>query len=156
MNLLRRGAILFAAGIALAALAPSAEAGGPFQYYAITPCRAVDTRSGYGGIVGSGVANERQFQIKTVCGVPADALAVSMNVTAVAPSGDGYYEFWPVGGTPQTSTLNFNAGEPALANGAIFPLGPGSPDLVMFYGSYVTPSDSATGHVILDVTGYFK
>ena len=57
--------------------------------------------------------------MKGVCNVSATAKAVSLNVTVVAPNTEGFLSLWPSGGAfPGVSTLNFLAGEPALANGA--------------------------------------
>lgn len=132
--------------------AQPAQAQTGLQYYALTPCRAVDTRSGYGGIMTASV--QRNFTIKGVCGVPSSALAVSLNVTIVSPTQDGFVSLWPNGGArPVVSTVNFNAGEPALANGAIVPLAVTTPDLGTIYG---TASGTGTINTILDITGYFQ
>jgi hypothetical protein len=123
------------------------------SFYNLSPCRAVDTRSGFGGSVPG--ATERRFQIRGVCGVPVDAKTVTLNVTAVAPSHGGFLVLWPAGnGMPAVSNLNFNDGEPAIANGAVVPLGSGSPDLSLAYGSPLGAADRV--HVVVDVTGYFK
>ena len=141
--------VLAAAGFATR----EAQAQTGLQYYAVTPCRAVDTRTGFGGIVPA--STERQFIMKGVCNVPASAKAVSLNVTVVLPSQDGFFALWPTGGTyPSVSTINFLANEPALANGAIVPIkNPGTPDLSTGYG---TASGTGQSHLVLDVTGYFQ
>jgi hypothetical protein len=62
---------------------------------------------------------------------------------------------WPTGGSvPLVSTLNFAAGEPAIANGAIIPVAVGTPDLSVTYGTCCGGTFST--HLILDVTGYFQ
>jgi hypothetical protein len=123
------------------------------QFYNLAPCRAVDTRGGYGGRVPG--ATLRNFQIKGFCGVPTDAKTVTLNVTAVSPTHGGFLVLWPAGGTiPGVSNLNFNDGEPAIANGAVVPLAAGNPDLSLAYGAPLGASDSVD--VVLDVTGYFK
>lgn len=123
-----------------------------FQYFAVTPCRAADTRTGQGGIIQASVF--RAFTIKGVCGVPGTAKAVSLNLTIVSPTADGFFSMWPYGGSfPVVSTINFVAGEPAIANGAIVPLAVGTPDL---YGGYGTATGSGQTQAILDVTGYFQ
>jgi hypothetical protein len=122
------------------------------QYYAVTPCRAVDTRSGFGGIIQASVF--RGFTMQGVCGVPVGAKAVSVNLTIVGPSQTGFFSLWPFGGPfPTVASINFDTGEPAIANGAIVPLATGSPDL---YGGYGTGNGQGTTHAILDVTGYFQ
>lgn len=138
----------------VAIVAPMRSGGQALQFYNLTPCRAVDTRAaGYGGKVPG--ATVRNFQIKGVCGVPADARTVALNVTAVSPTHGGYLVLWPAGTTiPPVSCLNFNGGEPAIANGAVVPLGAGNPDLSVAYGAPLGASDLVD--VVLDVTGYFK
>jgi hypothetical protein len=145
-------ALLVASVVAAGLSARPAQAQTGLQYYALTPCRAVDTRSGFGGIVQASVF--RGFTMKGVCGVPAGALAVSVNLTIVGPTADGFFSLWPYGGPfPVVASINFAAGEPAIANGAIVPLAAGTPDL---YGGYGTANGQGTTHAVLDVTGYFK
>ena len=87
MKVLRHGAIFLAAGIALAALAPRALGdGGPYQYFALTPCRVIDTRS-TARVTNAAFAS---FTVKGVCNVPAGAVAASLNVTVVAPTAAGF------------------------------------------------------------------
>jgi hypothetical protein len=157
MKVLMRGAILLAAGTVLVALAPSALGAGPYQYFAITPCRIVDTRST------ARVKNDAfvNFTVKGVCGVPVDAVAGSLNVTVVAPTAAGYLSIWPFGvSPPNVSTMNYASGDPAIANGAIVPLSAGTPDITLNIGPCPggCPAVTATYQldVILDVTGYFK
>jgi hypothetical protein len=146
-------AVLFVASVTAAGLAARpAHAQTGLQYYAVTPCRAVDTRSGFGGTVQASVF--RGFTMKGVCGVPSTAKAVSLNLTIVGPSADGFFSLWPYGGPfPTVATINFAAGEPAIANGAIVPLATGTPDL---YGGYGTANGQGTTQAIMDVTGYFQ
>ncbi len=149
-------AIPFVAG---AAFTRPADAQAGLQFFAVTPCRAVDTRSGSGGIIPAAV--ERKLIIKNICGIPGTAKAVSLNATIVTPTVDGFFSMWPSGGTfPVVSTINFLAGEPALANGAIVPLSAapvacplGNCDLSVAYG---TSSGAGQTHAVLDVTGYFQ
>lgn len=149
-----KSALVIAAGFVVAgAFATRAQAQTGLQFYAVTPCRAADTRTGFGGILPASTL--RNFTIKTVCGVPATAKAVAINVTVVNPNADGFFFVWPANGAvPGVSTINFNAGEPAIANGAIVPLYTGGvPDLSAAYG---TATGAGTAHVVLDVTGYFQ
>jgi hypothetical protein len=134
-------------------LAVPAFADGPFQFHSVTPCRVVNTRTGIGSPntpLQSNVA--RNFTIQGACGVPAGAKAVALNVTITTPTGAGHLTLWPAGTSlPTVSTLNYNAGEPALANGAIVPLAASTPDL----SARPFLADNGNVHVILDVTGYF-
>jgi hypothetical protein len=155
MSKVRNGrTILIAASIVAAGfVARPAQAQTGLQFYAVTPCRAADTRLGFGGILPASTV--RNFTIKSVCNVPTTAKAVAVNVTVVGPNADGFFFLWPAGGTvPGVSTINFNAGEPAIANGAIVPLAaPVGSDLS---GAYGTATGSGTAHVVVDVTGYFQ
>lgn len=145
---------VLAAASLLVCLAASGRADAQaLSFYNLSPCRAVDTRNGSGGILPG--ATERKLQIRGVCGVPADAKTVTVNVTAVGPTHEGYLVLWPTGGNfPVVSNLNFNDGEPAIANAAVVPLGSGSPDLSVAYGAKFGGADRT--HVVVDVTGYFK
>jgi len=152
-SVVRLSVAVIAASLMLVALpAPLATAAGPFQYHSLTPCRAVDTRAGQGPILND--AGTRTFTIQGVCGVPVGAKAVSINVTAVGPNGQGFLTLFPSGTTqPVVSNLNYSAGEPALGNGAIVPLGAATPDLSVFSRVAVA---SGTVHMVIDVTGYFQ
>jgi hypothetical protein len=148
----------FALALFVAAALP-ALADGPFQFFPLAPCRVVDTRNAAGVNGGPAVtANQlRKFRIQGNCGVPAGAKAVSLNATVVSPGSAGWLGVYPATGFSGTSTINFNAGEFAIANGAIVPLSavavPADMDLSAFWGNY--SGVSPTTHVILDITGYF-
>jgi len=156
-----RFALLFAASILLSVSVASAA--GPYQFYSVTPCRIADTRAGTGfsGLSGPpalAAGANRSFPVVGLCGIPGGAdpaKAVAFNVTAVSPSKDGFIKIWPFGqALPAVSTINFVAGEPAIANGAIVPLGSDATfQISLVYGT-ATPGGSAD--LILDVTGYFK
>jgi hypothetical protein len=137
---------------------------GPFQYFAVTPCRLADTRSAsynvgafLNGTPSISGTVTRAFFTKGMCGVPGTAAAVTLNATVVNPTGQGWLALWPAGTVwPGISTLNFSAGAGATANGAIVPLsGCTSPcgDLNVVYG--VVPSANTTD-LVLDITGYFQ
>lgn len=145
-----------------AVLAPAMPAGaaGPFRFYALTPCRIVDTRNAPGPTGGPALNHNtsRTFPIQGQCGVPSGAKAVALNVTITQPNGNGYLTLYPSDGAqPVVSNINFVANETALANGAIVPLGAAAPDLAVF-AAVPFPQSSPPGrvHVILDVTGYFQ
>jgi len=147
--------LVVGAFVAIAPAPAMAQTGGPYTYYAVTPCRVADTRDGTGGVpIAPLVAGTPvTFTVQGKCLIPAGAKAATLNVTITAPSLPGYLTLWPAGTTqPVVSTINFAAGEPALANGAIVPLGATTPDLSILFGSYTT---GGRIDVILDVTGYF-
>ena len=139
------GTIVAGAGTATGRIADSLSLV-PLGFYTVTPCRAVDTRSG-APLVG-GVA--QTFQIAGACGIPSTARAVSVNVTALGPTANGNVRIFP-GGTPppSTSTVNFRAGQ-TRANNAISALGTFG-DL----GVLLSPP-GGTSHVIIDVNGYLQ
>lgn len=123
----------------------------PTSFVGITPCRMVDTRagSGFGGAYGppSLAATPRDFVLTGRCGVPAQAVAVSLNFTVVVPTGDGFLSAFPTAGTvPIVSTLNFRAGQ-VLANAALVPLGSG--------GAITVFTNGASTDLLIDVNGYF-
>jgi len=123
------------------------------SYFALTPCRAVDTRNPAGVNGGPALTTTtRNFQIRGNCGVPTTAKAISMNVTitGATTTTSSWLTIWPSGGTePVVSTINFTSADSAVANGAIVGLSTNTQDLSV---------QNATGsvHVILDVTGYFQ
>jgi hypothetical protein len=146
--------LAFLAGIfslVLTAVAPRASA--QYSYYALNPCRVVDTRNANGvdggPILGSGA--QRSFTVRGVCGVPTTAKAVSLNLAITGMNAGGYITLWPSGQTqPVVSSINFAGTEPALANGAIVGLSTNAQDLSVFDGS------NSAVHIIIDVTGYFQ
>ncbi len=118
---------------------------GPSQFYAVTPCRIVDTRSNGGPIQGG---TSRSFQIPALgsCDIPSSASAYSLNITVVPHGALGYLTIWPQGNIqPTASTMNSRDGR-TKANAAIVPSGSN--------GVSVYVSD--TSDVILDTNGYFN
>ena len=144
-------ALFVFATLLFGATTASAQTG--LSFFAVNPCRVVDTRNPVatngGPVMTQG--GQRNFAIRNNCGVPADAAAVSLNVTIVNATTSSFLTLWPAGTTrPTVSTINFSQTDPSLANGAIVALGPaGSPDLSVF-------NCCGNVHVILDITGYFK
>ena len=154
-------ALTVALMVAMAASFPgTAQAAGPFQYHALTPCRIVDTRNPNGPNAGPALTfpgtRPRIFQIQGNCGVPNGAAAVTINVTIVSPnmtgpSGGGFLTLYPPSQPlPNVSTINWGNADTALANGAIVPLDVAPNDLAVWLGGI------GTVNVIIDVTGYFQ
>ncbi|HYC92971.1 MAG TPA: hypothetical protein VEO54_27445 [Thermoanaerobaculia bacterium] len=139
---------ILAAAFAIPALAQS----GPYQYFPLSPCRAVDTRgatSTNGGPI-FGTNSTRNFQIRGLCGVPSTAKAVSLNVTVTQATASSWLAVWPSGQTrPVVSMINFEPSDPALANGIIVGLSTNAQDLSVY-------NNFGNVHVIVDVTGYFQ
>ena len=115
----------------------------------ITPVRVVDTRSGLGGVNGIRPATTTQTcAIASGNGIPANAVGLVGNLTAVAYTQGGYLAIFPGGtGWPGNSTVNFQPPIYAWANA-----------FVVLFGSGGTVSVymGATSHVVIDVTGYLQ
>jgi uncharacterized repeat protein (TIGR01451 family) len=123
--------------------------GGALRFVPITPCRVADTRNptgAFGGpILGAGVS--RDFNIPaSACGIPANAVAYSLNLTVVPTGALSYLSVWPAGQPqPLVSTLNSLDGR-VKANAAIVPAG---------VNGAVTLFATDTTHGIIDINGYF-
>jgi hypothetical protein len=127
--------------------------GTPGTYHAITPTRVLDTRNGTGGLSGPFTNHAaRTFQVTGgSSGVPANATAVTGNLTVTGQTSSGYLYIGPVANNnPTSSTLNFPVGDDR-ANAAIVQLGAGGTLSITF----VAPSNGPTAQAIFDVTGYF-
>ena len=125
-------------------------------YVPVEPNRLVDSRSKLGVPARLTSGTPTQFPVANralvVTGsVPADAAAVTGNLTTVNSTSSGHFALTPdrPAGTPKTSTLNFPKGE-VRANAVTVPLGSGGVLWVTFIGS-----GGAKADVVFDVTGYF-
>ena len=110
-------------------------------YHAVTPVRALDTRSGRQPSAGS---------VSTVAlsgryGIPAAGVAAAVvNVTAVNPARAGYLQVYPGSQRPTTSTVNYSAGR-TTAGMTIVPMG--TDGRISLY-------TSAASHQLVDVVGW--
>jgi alpha-tubulin suppressor-like RCC1 family protein len=117
----------------------------------LPPVRVADTRAGQPVAfpvtkVPLGGGATLQVPIGGASGVPANASAVVVNVTATQPVGGGHLRVYPCGqAVPNASTLNYGAGA-SVAAGAI--VGLGSNGRICVYSPTQT-------HVLVDVSGYF-
>jgi hypothetical protein len=143
------------ASAALILAATPAVADGPFRFYPLTPCRLIDTRQpAQAPVMNSG--DTRNFKIRGTCGLPTDAKAAALNVTIATPSKKGHIRAFPSDvALPNISTLNFAGGENAVANGAIIPM-PADTASATDMSIYLYMVEPGTGHMVVDVTGYFK
>ena len=123
-------------------------------YNPVSPVRLLDTRvSPVNGHHGAIVAKTPMTW--TVAGrgeVPANATAVTGNLTVTGQGAAGYVYLGPVAtSAPTASTLNFPLGD-TRANGVTVQLGAsGTLSAVYISGT----STTKTTHLILDVTGYY-
>jgi hypothetical protein len=126
------------------------SAGAGSTWLPLGPTRFLDTRiAGSGGVFRS--QTPRSIRIAGVNGVPAGAVGVTANVTAVDETSDGYLSVTrdPIT-RPSTSTLNFPTGD-IRPNNLTAPLAADGTLSIVFVGT----ATSATTDVVLDVTGYF-
>ena len=74
------------------------QAGGPYQFYAVAPCRIVDTRlapgpTGGPALVGNFTTPVRSFPIRaTNCNIPTTAQAAALNITIVSPTAGVHHQ----------------------------------------------------------------
>jgi len=77
------------------------------------PTRLADTRTGVGtsGVSELNAGQTMSVQVTGVAGIPADAKAVALNVTAIHPSGAGNLRVFPNGAdVPNASNINYQPG----------------------------------------------
>lgn len=82
------------------------SSGGGARYRSLSPVRLVDSRNDASRM---GDQSVRRVHVTDANGVPGSgATGVTLNVTAVNPSGDGYFGVFPCGsGVPDISSLNY-------------------------------------------------
>jgi hypothetical protein len=126
-------------------------AGDGGRYVPASPSRLLDSRFGT-GLAGPFEAREpRVVQIAGRGGIPADAKAVTLNLTVVGSTAAGYVSLTPTATTaPTTSTINFPKGD-TRANGVTVPLGPGGTLAAVYIAG-----PGALTHLLIDVTGYSR
>jgi hypothetical protein len=123
--------------------------GGGLQFYTLTPCRLIDTRTPNDApalLAGS----DREFVATGRCGIPATARALVANLTVTSSSSQGRVLAYPTAtAKPTASTLNYRAGQ-TRANNAVVALNPA--------GRLTVSCSQAFGstHFVMDVTGYME
>jgi hypothetical protein len=123
----------------------------PATYTALNPPqRALDSRSGP-GFTGKLYANgARSFKVGGLYGVPANATAVTGNVTVVKPTSSGAVYVGPtLLNYPTTSALNFAKGQ-TVGNGLSVALSPTG----YLYATLIARSGNYAD-LVFDVTGFF-
>jgi len=133
----------------------------PSDFFAVMPCRAIDSRDP--NQPGLGGDRSHDFLLRGVCGVPADATAVMVNLTVVGVDNNptekhGFFTVFDAGldtgdeTHPGVSHLNWPAGTRALANGATVPFASENPNLRIWAGYH----GDFSANLLVDVSGYFR
>jgi predicted esterase len=124
--------------------APKIEAASPSRYQAVAPIRVLDTRSAV-GVAKAGKATAVVIE-KALRQVPADAAAVTLNITVNEPDAAGFITVYACGASPPvTSNANFQAGQ-TVANLVI-----ARPNSL----GQLCVSSSSPSHLIADLQGWF-
>jgi len=122
----------------------------------ITPCRVLDTRAGSAVAtrqtpLGAGETyTQNAHGNNGLCtGIPTDATALSLNVTAINATVAGtYLTFWPTGASlPDASSLNPVPGQPPTPNAVVTDISTG--------GQFNIFNFSGTVNLLVDINGYF-
>ena len=133
---------IFIAAISVAVVPKAAQAA--TGYNALSGARLYDSRS----FTPFANGETRTLVIAGSGGVPVNATAVVLNVTAVAPTASGFFTVWPAGQTrPGTSNVNFKPGD-TVPNAVIVQLGSG--------GAVNLYNLGGSAHMLVDVAGYFE
>ncbi|MEZ5145454.1 MAG: alpha/beta hydrolase, partial [Acidimicrobiales bacterium] len=120
-------------------------------FHAVGPSRILDSRPG-GPQVGPfsspwGPGTTREVSVAGVGGVPADADAVVLNVTATSTTAASFLSVWPTGGPrPLVSSLNWSAGQ-TVPNAVTVKVGAG--------GTVSVFNPTGSVDVVIDVVGWF-
>lgn len=119
------------------------------RYHSIVPARILDSRDGT-GLSGPWSGNQsRDLQVAGVGGVPGDATAVVLNLTATNTTARSFVTAWPAGvARPWASNLNFEAGQ-TIPNLVIVQVG--------FLNQRVSLYNfNGSVQLVADVVGYFN
>lgn len=133
----------------------------PIESYRAVDTRLQGTRTKLGRsaddptLDGFGVATGVRFDLESDARIPANAVAVTYNVTVTETEGAGFVQIdgWAFA-TGGTSTVNWSGPGETVANSGVARLTSafGEPAQV---GIYVGGASGAQTHVVLDITGYY-
>jgi hypothetical protein len=139
-------------------------ASGAALFVPVLPCRVADTRRPDSGLGGPAIAggSSRDFIISdSPCGIPANAVAYSLNVAVVPKHTLGFLTVWPTGQSrPEVSTLNSPDGRiksnAAIvvvgANGAISVFATDTTDVILDINGYSSDASNITGLAFFPLT----
>ena len=126
----------------------------PSGFTGVSPKRVFDRRPGFSPTALRTVSTTKvgadtilEFKVVDLAGaVPASGVgAVSLNVTAVGPSADRYVTVYPCGTRPDSSSVNYAAGQ-RVANAVITPVS--ATGTVRYFSQNLTD-------LVVDVNGWF-
>jgi len=125
------------------------------SFHTAVPCRILDTRNANGPLGGPALVagTRRDFVLTGTCGIPANAISISANVTVTQPSTAGTLVAFPaeLAQAPLATTLAFRAGM-TRANNAVLLVARDGSGAVAF--SNDLPSGSV--HLIVDANGWWE
>ncbi len=117
----------------------------------ITPVRVLDSRSGKGVSGKFTTGQARTWQVAGIGTIPANAVAVTGNVTVTQQNASGFVAVTPTAtNNPPSSSINFPVGD-NRANNLTVPLS----STGTLSALYKAATAGKTTHIIFDVTGYF-
>lgn len=117
---------------------------GDLGFVPMTPTRVLDTRPSAAAL---GPASRTDLKVAGVGGVPADAKAVALTITAVHSSTITHVRAWPAGQTmPNASVVNADSTRGAAGTVMV---GVGGEGKVSLY------NQAGSVHLIVDVAGYY-
>lgn len=122
-------------------------------FVGITPCRLADTRpepNRVGSVETLGAEGIETFVAvgsAGQCTIPADAVAVSLNVTALGASELSFLTFWPDGVQPLAASLNPAPAQPPVPNAVTVDLSA--------VGGFNVYNNVGTVNIVIDVNGYY-
>src|SRR5438093_5829226 len=135
-----------------AGLTMMGEVTNPLPFIGVSPCRILDTRGNGAPIQGgifTGGSDVRTYSLAGICGIPAEAQAISLNFTVTGPGQTtaGFLTAWPASGpVPPVSILNWDRVPEQIANAAVVPTSS---------SASIKVNVSAPTHVVVDVNGYY-
>lgn len=120
----------------------------PGGFTAVPNFRFADTRTGVGGTTGKIVSGQNAvYTLTGAGGVPSTATAAYISVTVAQQTGPGFFQVFPTGTTPGTSSLNY-------PSSVVYTIGT-VVDLNSSGQFTLKGTGAASAHMIIDVQGYF-
>ena len=123
-------------------------------FYTLFPCRVADTRdpASPNGPPSLASKTARTLTLAGVCGIPAGATALAVNITETGATAIGNLRLYPADAAtiPLVSTINFIPGLTRANNAIVAASADGSVRITVYNSS------TAAVDMILDVTGYFE